>query len=89
MSGGPTLEGLGRVTTIVHSMKEFARPDLNRAIPEHVDGGHQRVQICGHVSQINQVILNIIVNAAHAGRGSTFQVRLPLNGERPMTAQAA
>ncbi len=82
------LDGLARVTTILHSMKDFAHPDskamsaidLNRAIEStltiarseykyvaDVDtsfGDLPRV-VC-HVGEINQVVLNIAVNAAQA-----------------------
>jgi signal transduction histidine kinase len=82
------LDGLGRVTTIVRSMKEFAHPDqkemttvdLNHAIQstltvacseyKHVaeletDLAELPLVLC-HLSEVNQVILNLIVNAAHA-----------------------
>jgi len=82
------MEGLGRVTTIVRSMKEFAHPsgdamsptDLNRAIQAtlavasseykyvaelETDFGELPLVSC-YGSEINQVILNMIVNAAHA-----------------------
>ncbi|MEA2697072.1 MAG: two-component system, NtrC family, sensor kinase [Myxococcales bacterium] len=82
------LEGLERVATIVHSMKEFAHPDqpemspadLNRAVQntltvatneyKYVADVQLELQplppVTCHVSQINQVILNIVVNGAHA-----------------------
>lgn len=82
------LEGLGRVATIVRSMKEFARPDrsemqpvdLNRAIQSTLTISRNEYKyvaelqtdfedlppvIC-HGSELNQAILNIVVNAAHA-----------------------
>ena len=83
-----SLEGLGRVATIVRSMKEFAHPDavemtavdLNRAIESTLtiarneykyvadvatDFGELPPVPC-HVGDINQAVLNIVVNAAHA-----------------------
>jgi signal transduction histidine kinase len=82
------LDGLGRVTTIVRSMKEFAHPDqkemttvdLNHAIQstltvacseyKHVaeletDLEELPLVLC-HLGDVNQVVLNLIVNAAHA-----------------------
>jgi two-component system NtrC family sensor kinase len=82
------VDGLGRVATIVRSLKEFAHPsgkemsavDLNRAIQStltiarneykyvaelDVELGEIPSVIC-HGDEINQVILNILVNAAHA-----------------------
>jgi signal transduction histidine kinase len=81
-------DGLGRVTTIVRSMKEFSHParkqmapvDLNRAIMTTLtvatneykyvadlatELGELPLVNC-HINDINQVVLNIIVNAAHA-----------------------
>ena len=83
-----SIDGLGRITTIVRSLKEFAHPDqqsmgvidLNQAlsctltIASHeyklvadveTDLGPVPLVQC-HGGEINQVILNIIVNAAHA-----------------------
>jgi signal transduction histidine kinase len=83
-----SLEGLGRVTSIVLSMKEFAHPDaaekvavdLNRAIKStlsiarneykyvadlETDFGELPAVKC-HLGEFNQVILNIVINAAHA-----------------------
>ncbi|MET0284808.1 MAG: ATP-binding protein [Polyangiales bacterium] len=82
------LEGLGRVTGIVRSMKEFAYPhtaemvsvDLNQAIRSTLTiarGEYKYVadletelnelpSIRCHIGDINQVVLNIVVNAAHA-----------------------
>ncbi len=82
------LEGLGRITTIVQSMKEFAHPDqaqktfadLNQAIRStlvvarneykhiaelEVDLGELPPVQC-YLGEINQVVLNLLVNAAHA-----------------------
>jgi len=83
-----SLDGLGRVTTIVRSMKEFAHPDrremsavdLNQAIGSTLvvsrseykyvadvatDFGDLPPVLC-HASDVNQAVLNIVVNAAHA-----------------------
>jgi signal transduction histidine kinase len=83
-----SLDGLGRVATIVRSMKEFAHPDssemstvdLNHAIEStliiarneykyvaevETDFGELAPVTC-HLGDINQVVLNIVVNAAHA-----------------------
>jgi signal transduction histidine kinase len=83
-----SLEGLGRIATIVRSMKEFAHPDqtektpadLNQAIRSTLvianneykyvaeldtDFGELPPVEC-HLGEINQVILNLIVNATHA-----------------------
>jgi two-component system NtrC family sensor kinase len=79
---------LGRVTTIVRSMKEFAHPDqkemtavdLNRAVQNtlaisrneyklvadlEIDLGELPLVTC-YAGEVNQVVLNIIVNAAQA-----------------------
>ena len=81
-------EGLGRVATLVRSMKEFAHPgqklkvpaDLNRALANTITIAHNEYKYVAdvecdygeiplvpcHVGELNQVFLNIIVNAAHA-----------------------
>jgi two-component system NtrC family sensor kinase len=82
------IDGLGRMTAIVRSLKEFAHPatqepsavDLNRAIQNtltiarneykyvadlETDLGDVPWVVC-HVNDINQVVLNLVVNAAHA-----------------------
>jgi len=84
-----TLDGVGRVSTLVSAMKEFSHPgskqksevDLNRAIQSTIvvarnewkyvadmettfDSGLKPV-LC-LPGEINQVMLNLIVNAAHA-----------------------
>jgi len=84
-----SLEGIERVTTIVHAMKEFAHPDsagktpvnLNHAIASTLTVARNEWKyVCDLETsfdpalplvpclpgQFNQVILNIIVNAAHA-----------------------
>jgi signal transduction histidine kinase len=82
------LDGLGRVSTIVRSLKEFAHPDakemaaadLNQAIDSTLTmarneykyvadletelGDLPRVRC--HIGELNQALLNIVVNAAHA-----------------------
>jgi signal transduction histidine kinase len=83
-----SLDGLGRVATIVRSMKEFAHPDeremtcvdLNHAIQStlivatneykyvadvETDLGDIPKVTC-HGGDVNQAILNVVVNAAHA-----------------------
>ncbi|MEO7270775.1 MAG: ATP-binding protein [Vicinamibacterales bacterium] len=82
------LDGLGRVTTIVRSMKEFAHPDtkekaavdLNRAIESTLTiarGEYKYVadldthfeqlpRVMCHIGDVNQAVLNIVINAAHA-----------------------
>ncbi|MDE3178545.1 MAG: response regulator [Acidobacteriota bacterium] len=83
-----TMEGVGRVATIVRALKEFAHPsiaekcavDLNKAISNtlivarneikyvadvRTDFGDIPAVICNQ-SDIGQVILNLLVNAAHA-----------------------
>ena len=82
------VDGLGRVSSIIRSIREFAHPaqkemapvDLNRAITntltiarnEYVhladletDLSELQPVTC-HVDEINQVVLNLVVNAAHA-----------------------
>jgi signal transduction histidine kinase len=83
-----SVDGLGRVSTIVQSMKEFAHPDsttmslvdLNRGIEStlviarneykfvadiETDLGSLPAVAC-YASDINQVVLNMLVNASHA-----------------------
>ncbi|MCB1020201.1 MAG: PAS domain S-box protein [Acidobacteria bacterium] len=84
-----SLEGLGRISTIVRSLKEFSHPDgeemtsadLNRALsttitvarPEwkyvaeiETDFDDDLPPVRCHLGDINQVFLNLIVNAAQA-----------------------
>jgi signal transduction histidine kinase len=83
-----SLEGLGRIATIVRSMKEFAHPDqtdktpadLNQAIRSTLVIANNEYKYVAeldthfgelplvecHLGEINQVILNLIVNATHA-----------------------
>jgi PAS domain S-box-containing protein len=83
-----SVEGLGRIATIVRSLAEFSHPDsrdkreadLNASLRStltvarneykdvaelHLDLGELPPVLC-HVGEINQVILNLTVNAAHA-----------------------
>jgi PAS domain S-box-containing protein len=82
------VDGLGRVSRIVSSMREFAHPaskdeapaDLNRAIAntltiarsEYIHLAELETDlrelplVTCHIDQINQVVLNLVVNAAHA-----------------------
>jgi signal transduction histidine kinase len=104
------LEGLGRIATIVRSMKEFAHPDqaqktladLNRAIRStlvvaqneyklvaelHTQFGELPTIPC-FLGEINQVVLNLLVNATHAisdvvkdsGKLGRLDVRTRLDG---------
>jgi len=105
------LEGLGRIATIVRSMKEFAHPDqaqktdadLNQAIRSTLVVAHNEYKYVAqldaeygdlplvpcHLGEINQVILNLIVNAAHAiadtvegtGERGIIRVRTRRDGE--------
>lgn len=82
------LEGIGRVTAIVRSMKNYAHPDgremvavdLNESITSTLTIARAEYKyvadlethfgklppITCHVGEVNQVIINLIVNAAHA-----------------------
>ena len=84
-----TLEGVGRVATLVSAMKEFSHPgtkekvyiDLNHAIASTIEVSRNEWKYAARMetffdeslspiaclpSEFNQVILNMIVNAAHA-----------------------
>lgn len=83
-----SIEGLGRIATIVRSMKEFAHPDqaqktfadINKAIRSTLVIAHNEYKYVAdidtqfgelppvqcHLGEINQVILNLLVNASHA-----------------------
>jgi len=83
-----SLEGLGRIATIVRSMKEFAHPDqatkiqadLNQAIRSTLVIAHNEYKFVAEIDaqfgdlppvqcylgEINQVVLNLVLNAAHA-----------------------
>jgi signal transduction histidine kinase len=82
------IDGLGRIATIVRSMKEFAHPDqagktaadLNRAIQSTLVVAHNEYKYVAEINtefgelppvecylgEINQVVLNLVINAAHA-----------------------
>lgn len=82
------VDGLGRVATIVRSMKEFAHPDqaemapvdLNRCIESTITIARNEYKyvaeveieleevgpVTCHAGDVNQAILNLVVNAAHA-----------------------
>jgi two-component system NtrC family sensor kinase len=106
-----SIEGLGRIATIVRSMKEFAHPDqaektmadLNQAIRSTLVVAHNEYKhvaelrtqfgdlpaIPCFLGEINQVILNLVVNASHAiadvvkdsGNLGKLDVRTRLDGE--------
>jgi PAS domain S-box-containing protein len=83
-----SLDGLGRVTAIVKSMKDFAHPDRKEMQSVDLNQGIRSTLIIArneykyvadldthygplppvrcHGGDINQVVLNVIVNAAHA-----------------------
>lgn len=83
-----SVEGLGRVATIVRSMKEFAHPegkekiaaDINQAIESTLVIARNEYKYVAdletdygelplapvYLSELNQAVLNIVVNAAHA-----------------------
>jgi PAS domain S-box-containing protein len=84
-----SLEGLGRISTIVRAMKEFSHPggeekqsiDLNHAVQNTITVCRNEWKYVADMSldldpalphvpclpgELNQVILNLIVNAAHA-----------------------
>jgi signal transduction histidine kinase/HAMP domain-containing protein len=82
------IDGLGRIATIVRSMKEFAHPDqaqmsfadLNQAIQSTLVVARNEYKyiaeletgfgvlppVACYLGEINQVVLNLLVNAAHA-----------------------
>jgi signal transduction histidine kinase/HAMP domain-containing protein len=83
-----SIDGLGRISTIVRSMKEFAHPDqaqktfadINNAIRSTLVIAHNEYKYVAdidtqygdlppvqcHLGEINQVVLNLLVNASHA-----------------------
>jgi signal transduction histidine kinase len=83
-----SIDGLGRVTAIVKSMKDFAHPDRKEMVAVDLNHGIRSTLIIAkneykyvadveahygqlppvicHGGDINQVVLNVIVNAAHA-----------------------
>jgi signal transduction histidine kinase len=104
------LEGLGRIATIVRSMKEFAHPDQTEKVPADLNQAIRSTLVIANneyryvaelathlgelplvecrLGEINQVILNLIVNATHAiadvvkdtGRLGKITVRTRLDG---------
>ena len=106
-----SLEGVGRVSSIVKAMKEFSHPtmemtavDLNQAIESTVTVARNEWKYVAEVDldldrslpavpclpgEINQVVLNMIVNAAHAiaevvgesQEKGTIRIRTRLHGE--------
>ncbi|MCA8977481.1 MAG: DUF3365 domain-containing protein, partial [Planctomycetes bacterium] len=105
-----SLEGIGRVATIVQAMKEFSHPsgvekqvvDLNHAIASTItvtrnewkyaaeletDFDDALPAVRCHPSDLNQVVLNLVVNAAHAvadavGEGSVGRGRIKVSTRR-------
>jgi signal transduction histidine kinase len=105
------VEGLGRIATIVRSMKEFAHPDqaektpadLNQAIQSTLVVAHNEYKFVAEIDahfeelppvycylgEINQVVLNLIINASHAisdmvkttGTLGTLTIRTRLDGD--------
>ena len=106
-----SIDGLGRIATIVRSMKEFAHPDqaqktfadLNQAIRStlvianneykyvaDIDASYGDLPLVQcHLGEINQVVLNLLVNASHAisdvvkdsGARGKLSVRTRLDGD--------
>ncbi len=83
-----SIDGLGRVATIVRSMKEFAHPDSSEKADADINQAIQSTLVIArneykyvadlktdfgdlpmvpvYLSELNQAVLNIVVNAAHA-----------------------
>jgi signal transduction histidine kinase/HAMP domain-containing protein len=83
-----SIEGVGRIATIVRAMKEFAHPDqedktladLNQAIASTLVIANNEFkyiaeldtqygplpQIKCYLGEVNQVVLNLVINASHA-----------------------
>jgi PAS domain S-box-containing protein len=106
-----SMDGVGRVATIVKAMKEFAHPQLNQKARANLndalastlvvarnelkyvadvetDFGELPLVEC-NISDLNQVFLNLLVNAAHAigevvngtGKKGKIRVRTRFDGE--------
>ena len=104
------LDGLTRMATIVHSMKEFSHPDqtektlgdVNRGLLATIEIARNEYKyvadvttelgelpsVMCHIGELNQVFLNIIVNAAHAigdanpdGSRGTIAIRTWIDGD--------
>ncbi|HEX4152257.1 MAG TPA: ATP-binding protein [Steroidobacteraceae bacterium] len=83
-----TFDGVGRVTTIVKAMKEFAHPDTDQQSPADLNHAIETTLLVAsneykysakirtdfaalppvvcNIGELNQVFLNLIINAAHA-----------------------
>jgi signal transduction histidine kinase len=100
-----TLDGIGRISTIVRAMKEFAHPgdsektlaDINHAIESTLTVARTEWKYVANVvtnldpnlphvpclvNEFNQVILNMVVNAAHAITESLGKKALKPTGEK-------
>ncbi len=82
------LDGVGRISTIVRAMKEFAHPDTREKVPADLNQALRSTLVIAsneykyvadvdtefgdlplvpcHIGDLNQVFLNLLVNAAHA-----------------------
>jgi two-component system NtrC family sensor kinase len=106
-----SIEGLGRIATIVRSMKAFAHPDLAYKTPADLNQAIRGTLLIAqneyksiaelstefgelppvpcYLGEINQVILNLLVNASHAisdavkdsGSFGKLMVRTRLDGD--------
>jgi signal transduction histidine kinase len=104
------LQGLNRVSTIVHAMKDFAYPDRNEQVPADLNRAilstltvarneykyiaeintdlAELPPVTCHIGELNQVILNMVVNSAHAiaavqsdgDRAGMIAIRTRVNG---------
>ena len=95
---GQSMDGLQRISKIVHAMKEFSHPgadektptDINSAIQTTIDVSRNEWKYIAELvtdldpglplvellpNEFNQVILNLIVNAAHAIQGVLSEER--------------
>jgi PAS domain S-box-containing protein len=103
-----SIDGLGRVTAIVKSMKDFAHPDCKEMVAVDLNQGIRSTLIIAkneykyvadveahygqlppvicHGGDINQVVLNVIVNAAHAiadvVEGTSYRGRIGIETSR-------
>jgi PAS domain S-box-containing protein len=103
------IDGLGRVATIVRSLKDFSHPpatemetaDLNRAVQSTLTIATNEYKywaeletrfdelplVLCRIDEVNQVVLNLIVNAAHAirsiveGTGDRGKIRVETRHE--------
>jgi PAS domain S-box-containing protein len=111
-----TLDGVGRVATIVQALKEFAHPDekekvatdINQALLSTLSVARNEIKYVADVEtdfaelplvvcqpgELNQVFLNVIVNAAHAiadavadsGQRGMIRVRTAREDDRVLVA---